>query len=217
MTHELDEEKVELCRKLQKLQFCTLEFVPPLIVASTLPCIIHADIVAKDFASDPVVFDLKPGQHKEVCDVNTADKWLNFGVRVSGMRRTEILLPRKDGYSKEVQLHSTGSCSEGGCAADAQMRILFTVCVSDFGQVHIDIFSPVWIMNRSRISLDVMMPRWRSVYHMGTCLSEEDNDVVSCKPWLASAHAQLQLLGYSGMGIFFSSSCSCYFIPLGIQ
>jgi hypothetical protein len=203
MTHELDEENVELCRKLQKLQFYTLEFVPPLIVTSTLPCAIHADIVARDITSDPVLFELNPGQHKEVCDVNTGGKWLNFGVRVSGMRRTEILLPRKDGFSKEMQLHCTGSASGDGCAADAQMRILFTVCVSECGQVHIDVFSPVWIMNRSSISIDVMMPRWRSVYQMGTCLTEEDNDVVSCKPWHESKHAQLQLLGYSGMKLFF--------------
>lgn len=202
MTHELADEHDELCNKLQQLQFCTLEFVPPLIVLSTLPCAIYADIVAKDSASDAICFELKPGQNQEICGVNTGGKWLNFGVRIPGMHRTEILLPRKDGFTKELQLHSTSS-SDGqdhSGASDA-LRMLFSVRVSEWGQMHIDVFSPVWIMNKSGISIDVMIPNRRSLYQIGgACATQEDIDVVSCKPLHATGEqTQLQLLGYSGM------------------
>lgn len=200
MTHELDEENEDLCNKLQRLRFCTLEFVPPLIVLSTLPCAIHADVVAKDSASESVCFELKPGQNKEICGVNTGGKWLNFGVQIPGMSRTEILLPRKDGFTKELQLRCTSSANvQEHVGASNVLRMLFTVRVSDCGQMHIDVFSPVWIMNKSGISIDVMIPKWQSFYQMGACLTQEDNDVVSCKPLHGNGQqTQLQLLGYSG-------------------
>ena len=204
MTHELSDENDELCNKLQRLQFCTLEFVPPLIVLSTLPCAIYADVVAKDSASDAIRFELNPGQNQEVCGVNTGGKWLNFGVRIPGMCRTEIFLPRKDGFTKELQLHSTSSSNgqDHSGASDA-LRMLFSVRVSECGQMYIDVVSPVWIMNKSGISIDVMIPTWRSFYQMGgACLTQEDIDVVACKPLHATGEqTQLQLLGYSGMSL----------------
>lgn len=208
MTHELGDENDDLCNKLQQLQFCTFEFVPPLIVTSALPCTISADIVARD-STDSVCFELKPGQCQEICAVNTGCKWLNFGVQVPGMRRTEVSLPRKDGFTKELQLHSVRGVEEDDCNGGTTnaVRMLFSTRVADCGQIQIDIFSPVWIMNKSGISIDVMIPRWQTFYTNSTCLTQEESDVVSCQPaQAADEQPKLQMLGYSGV---YSSAYSC--------
>jgi hypothetical protein len=212
MTHEVDEENDELCKELQKMQFYTLEFLPPLTVKSALPISLFVEIMCKDATDRGLSFELRPGQRKEICSINTRSKILCFSICVyPASSRIDVQLPRKDGFTKEVHVPARSGTHDANAAPDA-LRMLFCTRISACGQTRVEVFSPVWIMNKSCVSIDVMIPRWQSVGQRAACMAQLEDDIVFCKSLHKAAagdSSQLQLLGYSGDDLSLNPAFFC--------
>lgn len=201
MMHGLNHQESPVLDEFSRgLQCYTLSFLPPLIIRSSLPSPLRMEVTSGTMVSRWIPVHLGPGGEQEICSINIQEKSLILRlVRPGSSLPSHVQLRRRDGFTKECDVHAADERIGKGDAASNVMRVLFSVHVDmRSSQTLVSVSSPLWVVNKCGTRVHFMLPNLDpSASHLG-CIGNQGPHVLSCETCSMLEPSQIRLLGFPG-------------------